>query len=95
MNFKDISVHQLVDLRDFYRLLKDWEACDLIRDYLDTQHVFIFDTSDSQEVYYGVRGTRQDVIDKINRDKRSEAQFDAWLFSTKESYKSSLKIKKI
>ena len=82
-----IYIENLIDIRKQYRADKNWQMCDAIRDYLDSKHVFIFDTPEGQVIYNEVKGTRQDVIDKINRDKKAEAAFDAWLYSTKQSWR--------
>ena len=83
MEFDTYYIDHLIDARRKSRKLKNWKLSDDIRDYLDTKHVFIFDTPDGQEVWNMTKGIRQDVIDRINSDKRAEAIFDAWLFSTK------------
>lgn len=85
-NFSERPIDQLISMRAEFREQKDWANCDDIRDYLDTQHVFIFDTPEGQVVYNEVKGTRKDVINKINQDKKAEAAFDAWLYSTKKSW---------
>ena len=72
---------QLVYEREIARANKDFVLSDKIRDELDSKGVIVFDTPNGQEVYYTVNKTGQQVIDKINRDKRAEAMFDAWLYS--------------
>jgi hypothetical protein len=74
---------ELVYKREKARENKDFVLSDKIRDELDSKGVIIFDTKDGQEVYYTINSTRQDVVDKINRHKRAEAMFNAWLFSMK------------
>jgi len=85
-NFAERPIDQLISMRAKFREQKDWANCDDIRDFLDTQHVFIFDTPEGQVVYNQVKGTRQDIINKINQHKKAEAAFDAWLYSTKKSW---------
>lgn len=75
---------ELVYKREIARQNKDFTESDRIRNILDSKGVIIFDTIDGQEVHYTVNKTRQQVIDKINKDKRAENIFDAWLFSIKK-----------
>lgn len=89
MNFEYLHIDQLIDVRELHRDRKNWKTCDEIRDYLDTKHVFIFDTPEGQIVYNQTKGTRQDIVNKINSDKKYNAMFDAWLVSMKESCKAS------
>jgi len=80
---KDYYLSELVELRNIARQEKNWELSDKIRNYLDTKNIFIFDSPDGQIIYYELAGTtRQDVIDRINEDKRLNKIFDAWLYST-------------
>ena len=89
MDLSLFYIDQLIDLRETFRTEKDWSMCDKIRDYLDTKHVFIFDTPEGQVIYNQTKGTRKDAVEIINKEKRAVAMFDAWLVSTKESYKAS------
>jgi len=85
-DIEDYYLSELVDLRNIARQEKDWEICDKIRNYLDTKNIIIFDTPDGQIVHYELKGTtRQDVIDRINKNKRLDRIFDAWLYSTSKS----------
>jgi len=84
MNIEAMYIDELIDKREQARKDKDYRLSDEIRDYLDTKSVIIFDTKDGQEVYHELKGTtRQDVIDKIQKDIKAEAMFNAWLFSNK------------
>jgi hypothetical protein len=75
-------VHELLDKRKLARQNKDWEMSDIIRDKLDKNFVFVFDTPKGEDVYFELEGmTRDKLIEKINKDKRAEKQFDAWLYS--------------
>ena len=81
-NFSDITPDELISIREKAREEKDWKLCDEIRDYLDTKSIFINDTPDGQEVYFEVKGTREDLVNKININRIAESRFDAWLYST-------------
>ena len=75
-------VHELLDKRKLARQNKDWKKSDVIRDKLDKRFVFVFDTPNGEDVYFELKGmTRDKLIEKINKDKRAEKQFDAWLYS--------------
>ena len=76
---------ELVHLRSLYRKNKDWVKCDEIREVLDLRHSFVFDTNEGQVVYHELSGTREELINKLNRDKRADRMFDAWLFSIKSN----------
>lgn len=86
------SESHLVYQREIARENKDWALSDQIRDELDKRHTFVFDTEDGQVVYYEIKGTRQDLIDKLNTNKRAEANFDAWLFSMKSKINKTIQI---
>lgn len=80
-----MSVHLLIEQRAIARENKDFSLSDNIRDELDSQNVFVFDTKDGQEVYFELKGmTRGKLIEKINNDKRADKIFDAWLYSVKK-----------
>ena len=86
MDFKNKYVSELIEIREEARANKDWKLSDEIRDYLDTKQSFVFDTKDGQVVYHELKGmTRSKLIDKINKDKRAEKMFDAWLYSMRSS----------
>lgn len=46
------NIDELIDLRKQAREAKDYAVCDELRNYLDTQLVFIFDAPHGQEIYY-------------------------------------------
>ena len=82
-------IDELIDIRRKAREAKMWEVSDKIRAYLDSKSVIIMDTKGGQIVYHEKKGTtRQDLIDKLERDRRAEAAADAWLYSMRESMKS-------
>ena len=82
---KITPIDNLIDDREYYRSKGNYGKSDEIRDYLDTKNVFIFDTKDGQEVYHiPYNTTREDLVIKINNDKRADKLFDAWLFSVKK-----------
>jgi len=86
MDFKNKYVSELIEIREEARANKDWKLSDEIRDYLDTKQSFVFDTKDGQAVYHELKEmTRIKLIDKINKDKRAEKIFDAWLYSMQSS----------
>jgi len=97
MNFENKYIDELIDDRKYARLNKDWKLSDGIRNYLDSKRVFIFDTPHGQEVYYMPEkyfknkpdsvNNREFVKQKIQTDIRSNAVFDAWLFSINSSSK--------
>lgn len=85
-------IDELIDIRRKARESKMWDISDKIRSYLDSKSVIIMDTKGGQVVYHQKKGTtRQDLIDKLERDRRAEAQHEAWLYSMRESMKSSEK----
>lgn len=91
-NLDDYYIDELIDIRKKAREHKDWETSDKIRDYLDTKSVIIMDTKEGQVVYYEKSGTtRDELIEKINREKRAESLHEAWLYSIRESIKSKKK----
>jgi len=92
---KITPIDQLIQLREYARKDKDWELSDKIRDFLDGERVFIFDTVNGQEVYYlefdffthkpDDISPRQYVESRLKRDIKEEANFDAWLYSLRKS----------
>ena len=81
MNIENKCIDELVDSRKEARIKRNWSLSDRIRNYLDTKHVFVFDTEYGQVVYHRAGLTRPDLIDKIKKEDRAEKLFDAWLFS--------------
>jgi hypothetical protein len=51
MDFTSHLIDELIEMRRQSRLSRDWKSSDELRDYLDTQLVFVFDGKDGQEVY--------------------------------------------
>ena len=86
MDFKNIYVDELIELRKEAREQKNWILSDSIRDYLDAQHIFIFDDVEGQVVYHRSHGTRLDLFKELNAEARAEKMFDAWYLSIKASY---------
>jgi hypothetical protein len=94
-NFENTHISELVYARELLRKERNWELCDNIRAYLDSKNVFIFDTSNGQEVYYELKGmTREKLVERINSEKRSIKMSDAWLYSTNKKYENSSKKRK-
>lgn len=85
--FDLILIDELIDIRRQAREEKDWKLSDEIRDYLDTKFVFIFDHKEGQEVYHRTRGTREDIVKEIQKDKKLEKDFNSWLYSIQSSIK--------
>jgi hypothetical protein len=46
------SIDEMIEFRAAARKDKQYQICDLLRDFLDTQLIFIFDGVNGQEVYY-------------------------------------------
>ena len=85
-------IDELIDIRRKAREAKMWEASDKIRAYLDSKSVIIMDTKNGQIVYHEKKGTtRQDLIDKLESNRRAEAQHEAWLYTMRQSMKASEK----
>lgn len=78
-------INEYIELREIARKEQKWLLCDEIRNYLDKQHIFIFDTKDGQEVYYRTKGTRAELETEIKRDIQANKNFDSWLYSIKQS----------
>ena len=74
-------IDELIDIRENARQKKDWTLSDKIRIYLDSKHVFIFDTNEGQIVYHRNNETRKSLIDKMKQELRATKLFNAWLFS--------------
>lgn len=51
-DFETKYIDELIDIRKYARVSKNWHLSDKIRDYLDEKLVFIFDANWGQEVYY-------------------------------------------
>lgn len=79
-------IDELIDRRAEARKNNNWQLADEIRNYLDSKSVFILDTPNGQEVYFELSGTtREQFVDKINKNNRAEKLFDAWLYSIQKS----------
>lgn len=85
MDLQNKYIDELIDIRKESRQNKDWVLSDRIRNYLDSKHVFIFDTKNGQEVYHRIKGTREEIIIEMQKDRDAEKRFDSWLFSTRAS----------
>ena len=75
------TIDELIDLRQEARTEKNWKLSDEIRTYLDSQHSFIFDTTDGQVIYHRSKGTRMELIAELKVEARSEKMFNSWLYS--------------
>ena len=94
-NLDDNYIDELVDIRAKSRENKDWELADRLRNYLDGKSVIIMDTKNGQEVHYLPNNqTREDLVNRINADKKALAMHEAWLYSMKSSGKSKKKVVK-
>lgn len=91
-----MNIEQLIYERSLARLAKNWGKSDEIRNTLDNNLVFVFDTKVGQDVYYLTDGyfkrqdkmietiglsKRQYVEYRIKQEIKANANFDAWLFS--------------
>jgi hypothetical protein len=92
-------IDELIEMRAKARENKDWELSDEIRDYLDSKSVIIMDSKDGQIVYNELHGTtRQDVVDREERDRQAEARYEAWIYTMSQNpqnKKSNLELDKI
>lgn len=92
------NVDELIYKRGLSRDKKQWGISDDIRDYLDSQLVFVFDATWGQEVYYLTdkyfthknkqiqtigMSYRQYLEFKIQEGIRAEKIFNSWLFVTR------------
>lgn len=87
MDFESKYIDELIEIRREAREQKDWKLSDEIRNYLDSKFIFVFDHKEGQEVYHRTKGTRQELIKEIQKDREAETLFNSWLFSTKASIK--------
>jgi hypothetical protein len=79
-------IDELIEMRAKARENKDWELSDEIRDYLDSKSVIIMDSKDGQIVYNELHGTtRQDVVDREERDRQAEARYEAWIYTMSQN----------
>ena len=85
MNLKSKYIDELIELRKDARDQKNWILSDKIRAFLDTKHVFVFDTKESQIVYHRKGITRQQLIQTMKIETRAEKMFNCWLYSMQSS----------
>jgi hypothetical protein len=81
---KDLSeylIDELIYIREQVRLEKNYELSDKIRNYLDDNSTFVFDTPTGQEVYHYPNRTRQEIVEEINKNSRADRVFNSWLYS--------------
>lgn len=81
MNFNNKYVDELIELRKEAREKRNWQLSDEIRDFLDANHSFVFDTQTGQIVYHQKSGSRQDFIKIMKNESKGERIFDSWLVS--------------
>ena len=74
-------IDELVHLREVARANKDWKTSDAIRDELASRGSFVVDTKDGQEVTHTPGWTKEQWEQRIAYDRRTNADFDAWLFT--------------
>jgi hypothetical protein len=92
------NIDKLIYEREQARRNKNWQLSDEIRDYLESQLVFVFDTKEGQEVYHlnekyftkkpKEMSHRKYLEEKIKEDIRAEKNFEAWLFSMNNKLKT-------
>ncbi|WP_242117113.1 hypothetical protein [Aestuariivivens sediminicola] len=85
MNFDSIYIDKLIAMREDARQMKNYALSDNIRNYLDSKHIFIFDSKQGQIVYHRKTGTRSDLIKEIKEDLQAQKLFDSWLFSMQQT----------
>ena len=85
MRIEDKYIDELLEIREKTRIEKNWKLADKIRNYLDTKHVYVFDTNEGQVIYHKKDGTRQSLVKQLKSEIRSENMFNAWLFTMKAS----------
>ena len=69
MIFENYTIEEIVSLRSTARTEKNWALSDKSRDYLDSKHVFIFDSKEGQIVYYETATKR---VVKWFKDEKGE-----------------------
>ena len=85
MRIEDKYIDELLEIREKTRIEKNWKLADKIRNYLDTKHVYVFETNEGQVIYHKKDGTRQSLVKQLKSEIRSENMFNAWLFTMKAS----------
>jgi hypothetical protein len=84
--YSNIYIDELIEMRRIARLSRDFKKSDSLREYLDTKSVFVFDTTEGQEVFHMIPPmTRDQLVSELEKDRQAEKQFDAWLFSIRSS----------
>jgi hypothetical protein len=61
-----LYIDEILAIRKIARDRKNWKLSDILRNYLDNELTFVFDTKDFQDVYY-FTGKYFDNIEKIER----------------------------
>ncbi|GAA3579333.1 hypothetical protein [Snuella lapsa] len=89
MNLENIYIDELIVMREKARQSKNYKLSDNIRDFLDSKHVFVFDTPNAQVVYHRTTGSREDLINELKKEQRAQKLFDAWLYSVNKTLKAS------
>jgi len=95
---QDLNIDELIELRKTLRETKNYKFMDVIRNYLDTRLVFIFDSTWGQEVYFlteryfrfkdkfeqtKLMTNRKYVEYRIQQESRSERMLDAWIYTVR------------
>ncbi len=81
-------IEEIIDLRRRAREAKDYYLSDVLRDYLDSKKVFVFDTKYGQEeLCTGNAKDRKEAERMVQSDIRAEKNFDAWLVSIRKQIK--------
>ncbi|WP_223551841.1 hypothetical protein [Aestuariivivens sp. NBU2969] len=88
MDFENRYIDELIAIREEARECKNYNLSDKIRNYLDSKHIFIFDSANQQIVYHRKKGSRQDLIKEIKKEQRAEKLFYAWLYSINKTTKT-------
>ncbi|WP_242202069.1 hypothetical protein [Aestuariivivens insulae] len=89
MNLEHLYIDELIALREEARQSKNYKLSDDIRDFLDSKHIFVFDTPNQQVVYHRTTGSREDLINELKKEQRAQKLFDAWLYSVNKTLKAS------
>jgi hypothetical protein len=94
----EFNIDYIIDERAKCIIAKDFKSCDLYRNLLESQNVFINDTKDGQEVwilpfqYFKFKPdnltNKEFWQQKVKKEKIAEKRFEAWLFTMKEKQKN-------
>ena len=94
MNLKEKYTEELIYLRKRARDSNYYDLSDLIRTELDSRFSFVFDTPDGQVIYHELKGmTRAKVIEKINKNIKSNNVWDARLYTLRKQNENEEKYK--